>query len=106
MSENTKVILRKFLNQNGLTVYERLLYTALFVLANGERQCCPSTARLAKLCGCSERQVERALNSLEEKNLISREARYGGTGMGGFSRQTNLFSIFPSDTALARESGR
>jgi DNA-binding MarR family transcriptional regulator len=67
---------QKLLNVQDLTTYERLLYVALTVSAGGEIECDPTVRTLARLCGCSPRQISRALNSLEAKGYITKIAQY------------------------------
>jgi DNA-binding MarR family transcriptional regulator len=67
---------QKLLTVKELTTYERLLYVALTVSTDGKTECYATVGTLARLCGCSSRQVARALKSLETKRYITRVAQF------------------------------
>jgi MarR-like DNA-binding transcriptional regulator SgrR of sgrS sRNA len=69
---------QKLLDVKELTTYERLLYVALTVSANGKTECEPTVNTLARLCGCSYRQIMRALTLLEAKGYVTRTAQFTG----------------------------
>jgi DNA-binding MarR family transcriptional regulator len=75
-SVNSVATFQKLLNVKELTTYEKILYVALAVSAGGKTECEPTVSRLAQLCGCSYRQINRALKSLEEKEYITRSAQF------------------------------
>jgi DNA-binding MarR family transcriptional regulator len=67
---------QKLLNVQDLTTYERLLYIALTVSAEGKTECDPTIKTLARLCGCCPHQVMQTLKSLEAKKFITKIAQY------------------------------
>jgi hypothetical protein len=82
---------QKLLDVKELTTYERLLYVALTVSANGKTECEPTVNTLARLCGCSYRQVRRALTLLEAKGYIARTAQF--TGVEGNTQVANKYIL-------------
>jgi DNA-binding MarR family transcriptional regulator len=67
---------QKVLDAKELTTYEKLLCLALTVSADGGTECDPTIKTLARLCGCSPRQVMRTLKSLEAKGYITKIAQF------------------------------
>lgn len=66
------------LDDERLTIYDRAVYFALLRFADHEtRECFPAHATLARLAGCSERQVRISLSKLDACGWISRRGRIG-----------------------------
>ncbi|ENY8348665.1 helix-turn-helix domain-containing protein [Clostridioides difficile] len=59
----------------NLNVYEKMTYIVLARHANSESVCFPSNQTIAKKVGCSINTVRKAVNALEEKQLIKKTAR-------------------------------
>ena len=87
-----------FLDYEGLNSKEKLV---MIMLMRYDGTTFPSIPKLSKKIGLSERTVRYAIKSLEEKNFISRQARY--TADGG--RLSNAYiitddpSIWKSETS-------
>jgi predicted transcriptional regulator len=69
-------IIDEITRQYGLKTAETKTLFAL-LLSVGENMECSLTAReIADMCGISRSAVRRAVSSMEEKGLVTREARY------------------------------
>ena len=76
--------------KSDLTIYERMVYVVLCSYASREGECFPSVGTIAESAGCSERQVQRALQRLEDLRVIRKSAVY----RPGTSRQlANLYTL-------------
>jgi hypothetical protein len=76
--------------KTDLSIYERMVYVVLCSFASREGECFPSIGTIAKSAGCSERQVQRSLQKLEEIKVIRKSPAY----RPGTSRQlANLYSL-------------
>lgn len=67
---------------------------ALFVLASRADEkwsCFPCHAQLCADTGMARRTLQRALNSLQQRGLLWRKARYRRDGQGG--RQTDVYTL-------------
>lgn len=87
-----------FLDYEGLNSKEKLV---MIMLMRYDGTTFPSIPKLAKKIGLSERTVRYAIKSLEEKNFISRQARYTADG-GQLSNAyiiTDDPSIWKSETS-------
>lgn len=77
--------------REDLSVYEKMIYITLASYSDDNSCCFPSCKTISKKVGCSERQVSRALNNLESKNLIQRK-KYRSEG------KKNIYFIFKSNS--------
>ncbi|MFB5819504.1 helix-turn-helix domain-containing protein [Clostridioides difficile] len=77
--------------REDLSVYEKMIYITLASYSDDNSSCFPSCKTISKNVGCSERQVSRALNNLESKNLIQRK-KYRSEG------KKNIYFIFKSNS--------
>lgn len=87
-----------FLDYEGLNSKEKLV---MIMLMRYDGTTFPSIPKLSKKIGLSERTVRYAIKSLEEKNFISRQARYTADG-GQLSNAyiiTDDPSIWKSETS-------
>ncbi|GEM_PF-5650853 len=76
--------------KSDLSIYERMVYVVLCSYASREGECFPSVGTIAESAGCSERQVQRALQRLENLRVIRKSAAY----RPGTSRQlANLYTL-------------
>ena len=73
----------------GLTPSEKLVLLALANYADANLRCYPSHNTLSADTGLSERTILTVLKSLEEKQVLSREARRRGDG----SRASDLITL-------------
>jgi AraC-like DNA-binding protein len=62
--------------KSSLSIYERMVYVVLCSFASREGECFPSVGTIAKSAGCSERQVQRALQKLEEIRVVRKSPAY------------------------------
>jgi predicted transcriptional regulator len=62
--------------QYGLKATERKVFTSLLIYADGKTECNPTAGEIAEMCGISRSAVRRAVRSMEEKGLVTREAQY------------------------------
>ncbi|QCE35830.1 helix-turn-helix domain-containing protein (plasmid) [Acetobacteraceae bacterium] len=84
--------INRFLDQeNKLSPVELLVLIHLVAnWWNVEEKPFPSIATIASRCGVSTRQVQRAINTLDEENFIKREKRKGGK-----SPSANVYDLRP-----------
>lgn len=61
---------KKILFDNELEAKAKLLYIQIFALTNDEFYCEIENDKLAKLCGCSVRTIQRLMASLVKKFYI------------------------------------
>jgi DNA-binding MarR family transcriptional regulator len=92
---NSFLTYQKLLDVKELTTYEKLLYVALTVSADGKTECEPSVKTLARLCSCSPHQVTWVLNSLQEKGHITRVAQFSEAENN--AQMTNRYILHFSD---------
>lgn len=62
---------------SGLSVVQKIALVKLADTAGDDGKCWPSIATVARECGCDERSIYRALDTLESKRHISRSKRSG-----------------------------
>jgi DNA-binding MarR family transcriptional regulator len=74
-SEMTETIDRTA-HKYELNLPEKTAFAALLLAANGGTECSLTVGEIAGMCGRSVGWVRRTLRSLEEKELIIREAQY------------------------------
>lgn len=65
----------QIIDNEELTIYEKMIYMVLARHANEGSSCFPSHKTIAKKAGCSERQVRNVIPKLEEKGLVKKVAR-------------------------------
>jgi DNA-binding transcriptional MocR family regulator len=73
----------------GLSASEKLVLLALSNYADREMRCFPSQGALAEDTELSERTVWSAVKALEERGVLTREARHRADG----SRTTDVFTL-------------
>ncbi|MGO0904083.1 helix-turn-helix domain-containing protein [Clostridioides difficile] len=83
--------------REDLSVYEKMIYITLASYSDDNSCCFPSCKTISKKVGCSERQVSRALNNLESKNLIQRK-KYRS------ECKNNMYFVFKSNS-LSNKTG-
>ncbi len=87
------------LESKDLTQNETTVYIYLKKFANRENQCFPSLSVLAEQSKLSKRTVQRAINSLIEKKLISKSKRESN-----YSKiKTNLYTLYSLSDATEND---
>jgi predicted transcriptional regulator len=72
----TMKIMDEITCQYGLKATERKILIALLLFADGKMECSPTAGEISEVCGFSRSCVRRAIRSMEEKGLVTREAQY------------------------------
>ena len=85
-----------------LSTSARLLLVALAEHVRDGTTCFPGQARLAAMCGISERQVRNLLRELQVRGLITVEHRAGQ----GSGRRSNLYRLAQECRVCARDTRR
>lgn len=80
----------KIIDNEELTIYEKMIYMVLVRHANEDSSCFPSYKTIAKKAGCSERKAKDVVKSLEEKKLIAKRTRKQG---GKMENDTNMYYV-------------
>lgn len=98
MSENQEYWFAKVdidvMHDKTLSAMAKLVFTALCTFADKDtRGCWPSNKAVAEVASVSERTVRRAYKELEERGVISREARFNANG------QTSSYSLIVGHNA-------
>ncbi len=84
----------------GMDAQSQVVFMHICKYLNDEGSCWPSMNRLAKDCGMSRRTVQRRIDLLVEKNVLSTEKRHREDG----SYTSSLYRVVLSSTPSVRES--
>lgn len=84
------MIYHDFLDNELLTLHEKMVFIALMKFADSNGQCFPSLKKLASIARISKRKVQDTLQSLEQKHIISIESRSRGDG----GKSSNLYTLY------------
>jgi len=86
---NFTIVENELLESPNLSTYEKLTYITLCKFANQENNCFPSRKKLSELVSCSVRTIDRTINSLIQKKLITKTKRMNNKG----EYTSNLYTI-------------
>ena len=84
-----------------LSIYEKMVYIVLCSHAKKDGPAFPSVKTIAREASCSRTKVFEALNTLEERGIISRESRI----FGNRGQTSNLYTINDMEPRPQSEQG-
>lgn len=64
------IVSRRIIQDEGLSVYAKMVYTVLTTYANKGRQCFPAVKAIARDASCSRGTAKKALKELRDAGIV------------------------------------
>jgi predicted transcriptional regulator len=69
-------VIERIRAEHELKIHETTAFAVLLFASDGTCECSMTVGDIAEMCGRSKSSVRRAIRSLEEKGLLTRESQY------------------------------
>ena len=88
---NSTLTMSNYIFNTNTDVYSKLVYAAIKKHSNNEGKCFPSRNTLAQLCKISLSTLRKAINNLNDANILDKKYRYRENR----SQTSNLYTLAP-----------